>query len=85
MEPPVHIVAGEEKWFLCLSRVAKWIAGIAATVVGALLIGAMGFAWQSNQTLGRVLERLDAIDHRFDRTNQRIEKLSDKLDRKVDK
>lgn len=85
MEPPVHIVAGEEKWFLCLSRVAKWVSGIAATIVAALLVGAMHFAWESNSTLGQVLQRLDSIEHRFDRTDRRLEKLSDKVDGKADK
>lgn len=85
MEPPIHIVAGDEKFNICLSRAAKWVSGIAATIVAALLIGALNFAWQLNATLGQVLQRLDAIEHRFDRTDRRLEKLSDKVDGKADK
>lgn len=84
-DPFVHIVAGDEKWNVCLNFAAKWVAGIAATLIGALLLGAFHFAWQSNEALGRVLEHLDTIDLRISNVETKVEKVDDKLDGKADR
>lgn len=84
-DPFVHIVAGDQKWNVCLNFVAKWVAGLAATLIGALLLGAFHFAWQSNEALGRVLEHLDTIDHRIGAVETKVEKVDDKLERKADR
>lgn len=77
-DPPVHIITEDGKLRVCLSYAAKWVAGIVAGMIGAVLIAGFTFAWQSNQTLGVIVATLEAMKDRLD-------KVEDKLDRKVDK
>lgn len=92
-EPPLHLIPQEDgKLRVCLSTLAKWIGGIAATLIGSILIGAFIFAWQSNAVLSSISAKLDAIDRqldsfdrRLDRHDERLEKIDSKLDTKEDK
>lgn len=84
-EPPVHVITEDGKLRICLSYVAKWIAGILATVAAAMMIGGLTFAWQANVTLGQIMEKLEAMNERLDRYYHRLERLEDKMDRKADK
>jgi len=84
-DPPVHVIAEDGKLRVCLSTIAKWIAGIAATVIAAILTGAFMFAWQSNVALGQIMEKLEGMNGRLDRYYHRLERVEDKIDEKVDK
>lgn len=84
--PPVHIIDQYgERVGICLSRLAKWVAGVGASLIAALLIGAVSFAWQSNATLKGVIEGLDQINKRLDRMDRRQERMEDRIERKADK
>ena len=70
---------------VCLSYAAKWLAGIVATLVSAILLGGAAFAWQSKQTMGQILEKLSGIDAHLARHDRKFERIDDKLDGKRDK
>lgn len=84
-DPFIHVVAGDEKWNICLSRFAKWVAGIAATVIAAAMIAALAFAWNGAVNMTLMLERLDKIEQRLDRLGKYITRVDARLDGKVDK
>lgn len=84
-DPPVHVITEDGKLGICLSYVAKWVAGIVAGILTLILTGAFTFAWQSNQALGAILAKMEEMNGRLDRYYHRLEKLEDKLERKVDK
>lgn len=53
--PAVHVIdPNGDKWGVCLNRVAKWVAGLVATLAASLLAGAFAFAWQSNARLSKL-------------------------------
>lgn len=84
--PPAHIIDQYgERVGICLSRLAKWVAGVGASLIAALLIGAVGFAWQSNATLTDVVSTLQQIDDRLNRIDRRQERMEDRIERKADK
>lgn len=84
-EPPVHVITEDGKLRICLSQLAKWIGGMAATVFTAIAIGVFAFAWQSNEALGRIISKLEDMDKRLDRYYERLERIDEKVDGKVDK
>lgn len=84
-DPFIHVVAGDEKWNICLNRIAKWIAGIAATVIAASMLAALAFAWNGAVNMSLMLERLDKIEQRLDRLGKYITRVDARLDGKVDK
>ena len=84
--PPVHIIDQYgERVGICLSRLAKWVAGIGASLVAALLISAAAFAWQSNAALKGVVDGIEHINKRLDRMDRRQERMEDRIERKADK
>lgn len=68
-----------------LSRFAKWVAGIAATVIAAVMLAALAFAWNGAVNMTLMLERLDKIEQRLDRLGKYIARVDARLDGKVDK
>lgn len=82
VDPPIHIVPEGDKWRICLSRLGKWIAGITASVVVAVLVGALAFAWSSNEMLGRIDERLSGIEESVREQAARNDKRIDRLEAK---
>lgn len=84
-DPPVHVITEDGKLRICLSYVAKWVAGIIAGILTLILTGAFTFAWQSNQALGVILAKLETMNERLDRYYHRLERVEDKLDGKADK
>ena len=84
-DPPIHIITEDGKLGVCLSYAAKWVAGVVSGVVLAGLIAGFTFAWQSNQTLGVIVSKLEYMNERLDRYYHRLERVEDKIDRKVDK
>lgn len=84
-DPPVHVITEDGKLRICLSYVAKWVAGIVAGILTLILTGAFTFAWQANVTLGQIMKELENMNGRLDRYYHRLEKMEDKLERKMDK
>ena len=84
-EPPVHIIPEGDKWGVCLSRLGKWIAGIAAGVITAVLIGALAFAWNSNEALGRILQRPDSIESRISTLELAVNDKTDRNERRIER
>lgn len=72
-EPPVHGIVEGDKLRICLSVIGKWIAGIFASIVTALLLGAATFAWQSNFALGQIKANLENVNDRLDRIETQLD------------
>lgn len=81
--PPIHLKTPDGEFSICFNRLAKWALGVAATLTAALLIGAFTFALRSNEVLGRIDERLIALDSKVEaatkRNEHRIERLEDRV------
>lgn len=84
-DPPIHILTEDGKLRICLSRAAKWAAGVAASLFTMMLAGAFGFAWQSNAQLAELNTQLRDFKHDIEQINRRVEKLDDKIDQKADR
>ncbi len=84
-DPPVHVISGDEKLQICLSNLAKWVAGLVVTLIDALLIGAFAFAWASNDKLGDINRDLSALNQRIDDMNRRVDRVDARVDRKADR
>ena len=74
--PLFHIVAGNEKWNVCLSRLGKQLAGAAVVLIVALLSSAFGFAWQSNRALGEIARDISSLDRRATAIEQSVKDIS---------
>lgn len=83
--PPVHVITEDGKLRICLSQLAKWIGGMVATLLTAILAGAFVFAWQSNMALGQIMAKLEGMNERLDRYYDRLERIDAKVDRKQDR
>lgn len=83
--PPIHIKTDDGDLHICFSRGMKVGIGVATVCITSLLIGAFGFAWQSNGKLNSIERHLQDIDRQISATNSRVERLDDKIDRKADK
>lgn len=84
-EPLVHVRAGEERWNICLSPGGKLLASILSVVVSAVVIAALGFAWNGAIAMANVSAQLEDIDSRLDRLGTYVAKVEAQLDEKADK
>lgn len=84
-DPLIHVVAGDEKWNICLNKAGKWIAGIIGVLIPMVLATAFGFAYNGAQSMTEVKVELRAVNERLDRLGRYIERVDARIDGKADK
>ena len=83
--PPIHIIRDENSRFdrICFSRMVKWIGGIVAGLITALLISAVGFAWHNNERLAKLDDmpnQIKDLTTAVQNNNSRLSKIEGRLE-----
>lgn len=86
-EPPVHIIPNPDgdKWGICLSRLGKWIAGIAATLVAAGFAAMISLEINNAIKLGEHGQKIDAMGRRIDSAEQAVHNLATENERRIER
>jgi hypothetical protein len=84
-DPFIHVIAGDEKWNICLSRAGKWVAGIIAVLIPMAIAGAFTFAYTGAQGMAEVKTELKNINRRLDSMSDYIMAVDSRVNGKVDK
>jgi len=84
-EPPIHIVPAGDKWGICLSRLGKWIAGVAAGLVTAGFIAMISLEINNAIQLGRHGEKIEMLGRRIDGTENALQSMAGENRRRIER
>ncbi len=84
-DPPIHILTEDGKLRICFSHLMKIGIAVAGTVIGALLLGAFGFAWKSHEKLAGIETSIRGIEARLSGQDGRMDRMDGRIDNKQDR